>query len=336
MLAYAILAPNPHNIQPWLIKLNDQYSFDLFVDQQRLLPETDPFARQIHIGQGCFLETLTIAATAYGFKAEIDYFPQGEYSNRVIESLPVARVVLTKSDDVKTDPLFVQLLKRQSNKREYDNSRLNPAQKSQLQALADTTQSSFTLVDSEPDGQYLQRVLTEAMAVESGHKARDLETINMFRFNDQEVQKFRDGFGLEHAGVSGIKKIMLESFFLDREKTQKDPSEFAKQSVDITRSISASTSSFAWITTKGNSRLQQVKAGRDYCRLNLTTAAMGLAQHPMSQVLEEYEDMLDLQQQFKQHFQIKEHHTVQMLVRLGKAEKTVHTPRRLVSSLVLG
>jgi hypothetical protein len=63
---------------------------------------------------------------------------------------------------------------------------------------------------------------------------------------------------------------------------------------------------------------------------------MGLAQHPMSQVLQEYQDMLPLQERFKQHFNIKAGQTVQMLVRLGKAENTTHTPRRLVSSLLIG
>lgn len=336
VLAYAILCPNPHNKQPWLIKLNNPQSLDLYVDQTRLLPETDPFARQIHIGQGCFLETLSIAANGLGYQAEIEYFPQGEYSNAVIENLPVARVVLTKKTIIDADPLFKQILKRQSNKREYDNSRLTPVQKSQLLALPMATQTSLTLQDSEVENTYLQQLLTEAMAIESGNKARDLETIKMFRFNDQEVQKYRDGFGLEHAGVTGIKKFMIEGLFLDREKTEKDPSDFGKQGVDITRSISESTSSFAWITTEGNSRLQQVKVGRDYCRLNLTTTAMGLAQHPMSQVLQEYQDMLPLQEQFKQHFNIRADQTVQMFVRLGKSEKTAHTPRRLVSSLLSG
>jgi hypothetical protein len=336
VLAYAILCPNPHNKQPWLIKLNNSQRLDLYVDQTRLLPETDPFARQIHIGQGCFLETLSIAASGLGYQAEIEYFPQGEYSNAVIENRPVARVVFTKKTAIDVDPLFKYILKRQSNKREYDNSRLSPVQKFQLQALPMAMKTSLTLQDSEPEKTYLQQLLTEAMAIEVGNKARDLETIKMFRFNDQEVQKYRDGFGLEHSGVTGIKKFMIESFLLDREKTEKDPSHFGKQSVDITRSISESSSSFAWITTEGNSRLQQVKVGRDYCRLNLTTTAMGLAQHPMSQVLQEYQDMLPLQERFKQHFNIKAGQTVQMLVRLGKAENTTHTPRRLVSSLLIG
>jgi len=275
LIAYAILCPNPHNKQPWLIKLTNPHSLDLYVDQTRLLPETDPFARQIHIGQGCFLETLAIAASGLGYQADIKYFPEGEYGNTSIEDRPVARVSLTKRPDMRVDPLFKQLLHRQSNKRAYDNSHLSLAQKQQLQALPMAAKTTLTLQDSVTESSYLQQLLTEAVAIESRDKARDLETIKMFRFNDQEMQTYRDGFGLEHTGVSGVKKMLIEGFIFDREKTEQDPTEFAKESLDIARTISESTSSFAWITTQGNSRLQQVKAGRDYCRLNLTTTAMG-------------------------------------------------------------
>jgi len=51
--------------------------------------------------------------------------------------------------------------------------------------------------------------------------------------------------------------------------------------------------------------------------------------------LQEYQDMLPLQQSFKQHFAIPAEQTVQMLVRLGKAQKTAHTPRRLATDLLL-
>jgi len=335
LLAYAILAPNPHNKQPWLVKFISDTSLELFVDQTRLLPETDPIARQIHIGQGCFLENLTIAATHYGYVADIEYFPQGEYSNTVVENKPVARIKLINTDAVQEDPLFKQLLTRQSNKREYDNSQLSIEQKSQLNALDLAKGNHLRIIDDKQDSHYLQQTLTEAMRIEGTDKQRDLETIKMFRFNDQEVEKYRDGFGLEHNGVTGFKKILLETFLLDREKTEKDSSSFAKQGVDITRTVAQSTSTFALLTSKGNSRLQQVQAGRDYCRLNLTTTAMGLAQHPMSQVLQEYDDMQQLQSEFKSHFNVHATDTVQMLVRLGKAEKTSHTPRRLVSNLLL-
>ena len=335
VIAYAILCPNPHNKQPWLLKLTSQLSLELYVDPTRLLPETDPFARQIHISQGCFLETLSIAASGLGYQAKIEYFPQGEYSNVVIENRPIARVLLIKNTSIKQDPLFKYIFNRQSNKREYDNSRLLSAQKYELQAIFMSNRTTLTFHESESAVLYLREQLIEAMIIESNNKARDLETIKMFRFNDQEVDKYRDGFGLEHQGVSGIKRWMIESLFLDRDKTEKDPTDFGKQSVKITRSICESSSSFAWLITEGNSRLQQVHVGRDYCRLNLTTTAMGLAQHPMSQILQEYQDMLPLQKKFNQHFNIASGQTVQMLVRLGRARKTVHTPRRMVSNLLM-
>jgi hypothetical protein len=54
-LSWAILAPNPHNRQPWLVRLDGQNDVTLFADSTQRLPETDPFDRQITIGLGCFL-----------------------------------------------------------------------------------------------------------------------------------------------------------------------------------------------------------------------------------------------------------------------------------------
>ena len=51
-IAWAILAPNPHNMQPWLVDLRQPDEVTLHVDRTRLLPQTDPFGRQVMIGQG--------------------------------------------------------------------------------------------------------------------------------------------------------------------------------------------------------------------------------------------------------------------------------------------
>jgi len=74
--------------------------------------------------------------------------------------------------------------------------------------------------------------------------------------------------------------------------------------------------------------------GREYCRINLQTTAMGLAQHPMSQVLQEYPDMLALQKEFTEFFNIPLGQTVQMLFRLGHAQATEHGPRRSINSII--
>jgi len=335
VLAYATLSPNPHNKQPWIIRMTGPSSFLLYVDPERLLPETDPIHRQIHIGQGCFLETLSIAASGLGYKADVAYFPEGMYANTELVDKPVASINLVKQNGIAKDPLYDSLLTRHSNKREYDGYQLSQNDIEDIQQ-AHQLHSGYALTfkDSPKDKAKLVRILTQGMQIEVGNKQRDMETIEMFRFNDDEVKKYRDGFGVAQTGLSGFTKFIAETFFLDREKVEKDPSEFGQQAVDMTRKAAESTSTFAWISTPNNSRLDQVRVGRDYCRMNLQTTMMGLAQHPMSQVLQEYDDMLELQAEFKQAFNIAENETVQMLFRLGKAAPVAHSPRRLVKQLV--
>jgi len=335
VLSYAILAPNPHNKQPWIIRLTGPRSFNLYVDPERLLPETDPIHRQIHIGQGTFLEILSIAAGGLGYMADIHYFPEGMYGNTELFNKPVASINLVKQNSITIDPLFNSLLTRHSNKREYDGYQLSQNNIDILQK-AHNAHSDYPLVvkDSPKDKTQLVEVLTQAMQIEVGNKQRDMETIKMFRFNDDEVSKYRDGFSVAQAGVTGFTKFIAETFFLDREKVEKDSTEFGQQAVDMTQKISQSTDTFGWLSTPDNTRLDQIKVGRDYCRMNLQTTMMGLAQHPMSQVLQEYDDMIDLQKSFKKRFSIPESETVQMLFRLGKAAPVQHGPRRLVKQLI--
>ncbi|MEM7612725.1 MAG: twin-arginine translocation pathway signal protein, partial [Pseudomonadota bacterium] len=122
VLAYAILAPNPHNMQPWRIQLGASNSFAVYCDLDRTLPHTDPPHRQITIGFGCFLELCAQAAAESGLRADITYFPDGE-PEPLLDDRPIANVELVEDTTVKPDPLFVTALERRTNRFEYDLSR---------------------------------------------------------------------------------------------------------------------------------------------------------------------------------------------------------------------
>ena len=77
-LSYALLAPNPHNRQPWLVDLAEPGVVTLYVDRAKVLPHTDPTSRQITIGLGCFLELMRMAASHDGQRVTITPFPDGE------------------------------------------------------------------------------------------------------------------------------------------------------------------------------------------------------------------------------------------------------------------
>src|SRR5215470_12964749 len=57
----AILAANPHNTQPWLFKIADT-RIDVYADTARNLGSFDPFLREMHIGLGCAVENMVLAA----------------------------------------------------------------------------------------------------------------------------------------------------------------------------------------------------------------------------------------------------------------------------------
>ena len=173
------------------------------------------------------------------------------------------------------------------------------------------------------------------MSIENLDKKRDLETINMFRFNDEEIKKYRDGFGFSQNGKSGILKFILEKFFISREEAEQDPSSFAKEGLKITENQANSTQTFAWLTTKNNNRIEQVKIGRTYARLNLLATSLGLVMHPMSQVLQEYSDMTKLQNEFLNLTNTTTNNTVQMFFRIGIAQNTEHSPRREIKDILI-
>ncbi|WP_456306556.1 hypothetical protein, partial [Paracraurococcus ruber] len=108
--AWAVLAPNPHNRQPWLIELAGPGEVLLRCDLGRRLPATDPFDRQITIGLGCFAELFRMAAAAEGIALAIEPFPRGEPGPR-LDARPVARLRRLPGAAA-PDPLFAQAAAR--------------------------------------------------------------------------------------------------------------------------------------------------------------------------------------------------------------------------------
>ena len=96
-------------------------------DLDRLLPETDPFSRQIMMSHGTFLELLDIAARERGLKAEMALFPEGPFGPDKLDRHPVARIRLTVDATVRKDPLFAQIVNRRTNRSRYDLARPVPA-----------------------------------------------------------------------------------------------------------------------------------------------------------------------------------------------------------------
>lgn len=318
-LSYAILAPNPHNRQPWLIDLSRPDQMVLFVDTDRLLPHTDPFNRQITIGLGCFLELLRMAAADDGFDVVFDLFPEGEDAAR-LDQRPVAIAIFIKDPAVKRDPLFAHVFERRSLKEPYDMTR--PVASAALARIEDTIPEGVGSTNDPVRVDELRKLTHEAMRIEVETPHTFKESVDLFRIGHAEIEANPDGIDFSGPLFEGMHLTGL----FTREQTLDTSSSAYAQGMDAVLESADTAMAHIWLVTLGNTRIDQIHAGRDWLRINLATTAEGLGTQPMSQALQEYSEMAGLYE--KTHAMLApEGGTVQMLARLGYAAPVPPSPR---------
>ncbi len=327
-LSYAILAPNPHNRQPWLIDLRRDGEILLHCDPDRLLPITDPEGRQIVIGLGCFLELLRMALAEAGYGAVIDAFPDG--TGGELGTRPIARVRISKASDIKPDPLFAWVRKRRSNKEPFDTAR--PVAAEALAAIVKAAGPGLRVRASNDESQVAAfRELTwQAMQREFATPAAMLESVHLMRIGKAEIEANPDGIDL---GGPFLETLRL--FGLLSRKQLGDPTSAAfQQGLEIYQAITGSAMAHLWLTSNGNDRFTQLAAGRAWIRINLKATELGLGIHPLSQALQEYSEMAPHFKAIHQMTGAVATERVQMLARIGYGPIVDPSPRWAVETRI--
>lgn len=327
-LSYAALAPNPHNLQSWLIELVGDDQMRLYVDRSRLLPETDPFSRQIVIGQGCFLETLVLGAGLAGYQCAVNLFPQGSFSAEGVDHRPVADLRFSAGGSA--DPLAAAIPQRRSVKEPFDPRRL-PSDE-QLRALTARSTAAVRLdATAAPEKvKRLRALLYEGMVIETRLPRTYLESVNLMRIGSREIALHRDGIDLG----GGMIEVLGRAGIITRDALADPTSNSFQAGLDLYKAITDGTPALIWLTTPGNRREDQIAAGRAYQRLALSVTQAGLALHPMSQLLQEYPEMADAQLRLLAELGTPAPERVQMLARIGYGPEVSPAPRRDPASLI--
>ena len=329
-LSYALLAPNPHNRQPWIADLRERDAVTFLCDPARLLPDTDPFSRQIIIGCGAFLELLCMAAAEQGLRADVTHFPDGDWREGQVGEAPLCRVAFTQDKNVGPDPLFAQVLLRRTNRNPYSEITMTGAEADQLASALQASSAQFGWTADAKKCAELRAHAGQGWRIELDTDAAYLESVRLYRITGSEIAQHRDGLSLNGPFVWWANRTGM----LTHEKALAlDPSTRA-QSYEFVASQIRSTSSFAWLSTGSNDRRAQLDAGAAYVRLNLKATELGLALGPLSQVLQEFPAMLSLREQNKKLLGVPDAHTVQMFVRAGRAESMGPSPRRALDDII--
>jgi hypothetical protein len=328
-LSYAILAPNPHNRQPWVVDLKSDTEATLGCDLARLLPETDPFDRQIVIGLGCFLELFSLAAGQDGFRAEIELFPQGEPENR-LDDRPIAHLRLVADTQLAPDPLFAYALQRRTNRNPYDTTR--PVSAQDLEAINATVGPAVISAGTvaRVGLQQLRDLSQVALRDEINDAAAFGESVDLMRIGRAEIEANPDGISiggpfLEALGILGV---------VSREAMADPNSSSFQIGLDMADEQAQTAMGFLWINTLGNTRGHQIAAGRAYLRQALGVASLGLSMQPMSQALQEYPAMAGHLKRVHELLAESAGERVQMLARIGYADTVPPSPRWALSTRI--
>ena len=360
-LAHAILAPNSHNRQPWLVDLREADAITLYVDRERLLPETDPWFRQIMVSQGTFLEALLLALAERGVQAQLQLFPAGEGPARTLDERPVARITWRTGAPPVRDALFAQIRRRHTAKVAYDTAR--PVDAQVLQALgaaavldngntggngaigeagnaapADTARPAAVRFGGTVDATALPALRTlclESARVELSTARTVMESLRLTRIGPAEIDRHRDGISINAA----FPRLMAAVGLFDRSQPPAPGSAGFNAMIDRYKDHSATAMGFVWLSTPvvpGATRRAEVSAGRAYLRLHLKATELGLQVHPMSQAPQEFAEMQPFYAELHRLTTGRppEEEVVQMFCRIGYCAAQPHTPRRALASFV--
>ena len=305
-LAHTLFAPNPHNRQPWLVDLSREGQVTIHRNTTRDLPMTDPFNRQIFIGMGCFLETLKISARETGHSVNFDILPQGENG-------PIAVAKFSKGATL--DPLAQFITSRHSNKEAYSDRNTEQDKIAELS-------NHVTIIADQQLVDALRQITWGALEIEMLTPRTLKESVDLIRIGKREINANPDGIELREPMLDALYNLGL----LTREMLlDTDHSGFRSKMNAMQRTCFA-TPAFAVLTTQGNTRHDQINAGRNWMRYSLAVTSLGLGTHPMSQALQEYPEVSTQYDQVHQML-AKDGETVQMLARVGYGLNAIATRR---------
>ena len=335
MLAHGLLAPNPHNRQPWIADLRRAAEITLICDPERLLPETDPFGRQVLIGCGAFIELAVIAAAERGHRVQVTLFPDGTPDRRELPGgSAVARLSIAPDAALPRDALFSQIRLRHTHKGAYDATRLVPASVWRtLEASATARGLMAGSVDAPDQMAVLRRITRDSFETEMLTPRTYLESARLMRIGPAEVEQHRDGVALMGSAV----RLLAGVGMFDRFEVPRRDSSNYRQTMALWSAFETGSGYF-WIASPDDSRAAQIESGRAYVRAHLHATAAGVDMHPLSQALQEFAEVRPQYDALRSLLGFgNPGATVQMLARVGFGrDARGPAPRRELAQLLRG
>ena len=285
LVAAGILAATPHNTQPWIFRITKN-SISVEADRSRNLGSMDPYLREMHIGLGCAIENMMLAAPVNGFTAtpELQTGSLEEDASRAGLSL-AAIMHLTKTDPVpEPSPLHGAIPHRHTDRGPYDRAQNLPDGFSRsLTALAgDSSDVRLHLIAEGEMRNRLDTTIVDATAAIIADEEMVHDSSAWFRDGPDDIEKHKSGVTLDTAGLSPL--ILAAAKMLPPVSAETSH----KTWLDQTRDVHLPTAALLGVISVPDRHdiKASLQAGILWQKLHLTAAQAGVAMQPLNQPVE--------------------------------------------------
>jgi hypothetical protein len=196
ILAAGVLAPSPHNTQPWCFALRNG-TIEVSADPGRRLYSVDPYQRELRTALGCAVENLTLAAQARGYDPVVEFRGDNGWPGRA-----AARVRLVPAPTHAGD-LYDMIGERHSNRGPFRTEPVPPELLARFRAVAsDLAPATLLWVNAAEPRQRLGDLLVDAARAVVADGAQSRDGYDWFRHDPRAIDAHQDGLTLDVLGLS--------------------------------------------------------------------------------------------------------------------------------------
>jgi nitroreductase len=188
ILAVAISAPSPHNVQPWKIKIINQTEARVYIAKDRMLPREDTTGSFILSGMMMFVELMAIVAQNHGFQLAYSLLERDESGPLI----PFADLRLTAGSEPSDYPDEL-ILKRRTSRLPYEHRAVPEDAHQALAALADKFGQHYSYVSDASKIESILDVNITALFDDLNSPGYHDEITHWFRFSRRQSQAHADG-----------------------------------------------------------------------------------------------------------------------------------------------
>jgi len=282
LVAAGVLAANPHDTQPWIFHVRDD-AIEIYADLSRNLGAMDAYVREMHLGLGCAIQNMLLAAGPNGYAAELDTV-SGSLLDLRERRAPVraATIHLTKRAPAAPDSLYRAIPERHTNRYAYDRDRALPRDWLDFAAHADVSDDvRIFLFEDDSKRETFDALVIDATEAIIADKTMIADSDRWFRTSRSDIDAHRDGPTLDAAGLSTVTLLFAKLFPVS--------SETAHQGwLSQTRDTQVPSAALTGVIAVRNryDRANTIAAGRTWQRLHLTATGHGIAMQPLNQPIE--------------------------------------------------